>query len=105
ERVTVVRLRREPAGELEQLAQVVIAHGELVDRLPQLLVRAPYLLDSLPRALQVLADREHEEPGRDRERDQPGEADAVVGDRRRQRERSEREVDRQPAQALATDRE
>jgi len=101
-----VRERREATGELEECLEILVALGELHVRLAQLLVRSPDLLDGLPRAGDVLLRREHHHRRRQREGHQAGDADCLVGDRERQRERPGGEVVRsQPAEALAPDRE
>ena len=77
--VAVVRARREPAGELEEIAQVVV-------RRLQFFVRLPDLFDRLPGPVHVLADGEHHHRRRHREGEHAGDPDLLVGDRQRNRD-------------------
>ena len=70
----------EAAGKLEQRVEILV-------RTPELLVRLTHLLDRRARLRQVLANRDHHEGGREREGDEAGQADLVIGDHERERER------------------
>ena len=75
-----MRARGQSTGELDQRLKIRVALREGDVRGLQLPVRGPHLGDRVPSTADVLPHREHHRDGRQREGDEPGDPEVLVGD-------------------------